>query len=159
MFRSTVFIMLGIFCFCTYSFAQEYSHGPRQKGEVILDELLMGKNSFFATVGSGGCTGKGSFRLDVKKEEGVTAQAPHYVLTINRVTLDECKAIVEGGILIFWDLEKDLGLKGPFTFSVRNKVYSGFHPFASDGPDDSLIAVVKKHLGARGAQSKGTETR
>jgi hypothetical protein len=151
MFRSTVFIILGLFCFCTYSFAQEYSHGPRQKGEVILDELLMGKNSFFVTVGSGGCTNKGSFRLDVRKEEGVTAQAPHYVLTVNRIALDECKAIVEGGILLSWDLEKDLGLKGPFTFSVRNKVYSGFHPFASDD-DDSLVSVIRKH---RKAESNG----
>jgi hypothetical protein len=158
MFRSAVFIMLSIFIFCAHSFAQEYSHGPRQKGEVILDELLMGKNSFFATVGSGGCTSKGSFRLDVRKEEGVTPQAPHYVLTINRVALDECKAIVEGGTLLSWDLEKDLGLKGPFTFSVRNKVYSGFHPFASDD-DDSLVAMVRKHISARDAQSKGTEAK
>ncbi len=91
-FRSLVFIVL--FCmFYTYSFAQQYSAGPRQTGEVILDDLLTGKNSLFMKVGSNGCTGKGSFRIDIKKEEGITPKAPHYILTGNRIKPDECKTI------------------------------------------------------------------
>lgn len=71
---------------------------------------------------------------------------PHYILTINRVSKDECKAIIDVGIPIFWDLEKDLGLKGDFTFSVRNMVYSVSYPFLSDADEESFLSVVKKHF-------------
>jgi len=49
-----------------------------------------------------------------------------------------------GGIVISWDLEKDLGLKGSFTYSVRNRVYSVYQPL-DDG--ESLSAIVAGRLG------------
>lgn len=121
----------------------EYSHGPRQTGEVVLDELLMGSNKFFIRVGSGGCTAKGSFKVDVKKGEGLTPIAPHYVLTIKRIKVDECKAIVDNGTLILFDMEKDLGIKGDFIYSLTNPVYS-----SSRVPrmDESLLSIIEKSL-------------
>lgn len=142
LFGSMAFIIVfGLFC--TGAFAQPYSHGPGQKGEEILDELLLGNSMFWVTVGSSGCTGKGSFRVDVGRQEGASPAAPHYTLTIHRVASDECKAMT-GGVVISWDLEKDLGLKGSFTYSVRNRVYSVYQPL-DDG--ESLAAIVARRLG------------
>ncbi len=112
---STVFV----FVFCTSLFAQQYSHGPRYTGEEVLDELLIGKKTLVIKVGSGGCTGKSSYRIDAEKAEGITSLAPNYILTIKRVQIDECKAIVDDGPVISWDLEKDLGLTGNYTVSVE----------------------------------------
>lgn len=142
-FRSLVFAITFVLI-STCSFAQQYSHGPRQNGEAILDELLMGKSLFLVKVGSNGCTGKGSFRVDVKKQDGISQIAPHYVLTINRVAPDECKAIADEGIVISWDLEKDLGLKGSFTYSVRNMVYSVYDPVEDE---ESFLSLVAKQFG------------
>lgn len=137
-------LAIALSSFCACAFAQPYSHGPRQNGEAILDELLMGNALFLVKVGSNGCTSKGSFRIDVKRQEGITSIAPHYVLTINRIAPDECKAIVDDGIMLSWDLEKDLGLKGSFTYSVRNMVYSVYQPFEDE---TSLLSVIAKQLG------------
>lgn len=152
-FRSLVLITL-FFVFSTYSFAGQYSAGPRQTGEEVLDELLIGTDSIFAKVGSNGCTGKGSFRIDIKKEEGVSSRTPHYVLTINRISKDECKAIVEDGALIFWDLEKDLGLTGNYTFSVTNMVHNVDKKLrlGRGGDDNSLVSIIKKHVTAVGVE-------
>ncbi len=142
LFGSMAFIaVFGLFCTC--ALAQPYSLGPGQKGEEILDELLLGNSMFWVKVGSSGCTGKKSFRVDVGRQEGITTASPHYTLTIHRVAADECKAII-GGIVISWDLEKDLGLKGSFTYSVRNRVYSVYEPF-DDG--ESLSSIVARRLG------------
>ena len=142
----SITLAAGLVMLSVSLYAQQYSAGPRHIGEEVLDELLMGRKSLLVRVGSGGCTGKGSFRVDVKKTEGMTPKAPHYILTINRTKIDECKAIFDGGTPIFWDLEKDLGLKGDFTFSVRNMVYSVTHPFLADDNEESFLSIVKKHL-------------
>lgn len=101
-----------------------FSLSPRQTGEEILEELTISPNTVTIKVGSNGCTDKNSFRVDVKKEDGITNKAPHYKLTIYRIKLDECKAIVDEGVLITFDLEKDCGLSGVYTFSIMNRVYS-----------------------------------
>lgn len=148
-------VLIFMSAFSTGAFAQPYSHGPRQTGEVVLDELLVGRNSLLVKVGSNGCTSKTSFRIDTKREEGITPIAPHYILTLDRIVPDECKAIVEEGVLIFWELDNDLGLKGNFTFSVRNMVYSttsGFHP-----DDDSLLSIIKKSFSIGGTPRSGAE--
>lgn len=144
-FIKAFFLFVVIFCvlFLTPKSYAEYSHGPRQTGEVVLDELLMGSNRFVISVGSGGCTAKGSFKVDVKKEEGLTRKAPHYALTIRRIKPDKCKAIVDDGILILFDMEKDLGIKGDFTYSLTNRVFSssGVQP-----SDESLWSVIEKYF-------------
>ncbi|MHC1696955.1 MAG: hypothetical protein AB9919_02580 [Geobacteraceae bacterium] len=140
-------IFFPVFMLCISVLAQEafadYSHGPRQIGEAVLDELLLGRNKFVISVGSNGCTAKGSFKVVVKKEKGLTPKSSHYALSIKRIRADECKAIVEGGTLILFDLEKDLGIQGNFTYSVTNHVYS------SSGErmwDESLWSVIEKNF-------------
>lgn len=54
-----------------------YALSPRQTGEEILEELEIRPDTFTIRVGSNGCTDKNSFRVDVKKEEGITKKAPH----------------------------------------------------------------------------------
>jgi hypothetical protein len=143
-------LLLSLFL-CGRAFGQPYSHGPREIGEEVLDELLLGERTVAAKVSSGGCTGKGSFRVDVEKNEGLTSRLPHYVLTIRRVAVDECKAIVDDGPVIVWDLGKDLGLTGNYTFSVRNMVYSIHSPYDDRDPERSMLSTVEKQMGIRGA--------
>lgn len=137
-----IFCILGMLFFTPISLAQ-YSYGPRQAGEVVLDELLMGSTKFIVRVGSNGCTDKSSFRIDVKKEAGLSEKAPHYSLTIIRIQTDECKAIVDDGVLVLFDLEKDLGLKGDFTYSLTNQVYSSSRIQPSE---ESLFFIVEKYF-------------
>jgi hypothetical protein len=151
----SVIVLIIMSVISTGAFAQPYSHGPRQTGEAVLDELLVGRNSLLVKVGSNGCTSKASFRIDSKKEEGISPIAPHYMLTVARIRPDECKAIVDEGVLIFWELDKELGLKGNFTFSVRNMVYSVSSGYHSD--EDSLLSVIKKSFSIGGNPGSGTE--
>ncbi|UWX56909.1 hypothetical protein NY406_06550 [Chlorobaculum sp. MV4-Y] len=109
--------------------AISWSPGPRQTGEVLLDEAVTGLGGFVIRVGSNGCTSKNSFDVLVKKKAGITSLAPHYELTIVRKTPDECKAIVEDGVVIAYDLKNDLGISGNYTYSITNPVSSA-HPFA-----------------------------
>lgn len=120
-----------------------YSHGPRQTGEAVLDEILMGTKKFVVRVGSGGCTSKGSFKVEVKKEDGLSKISPHYVLTIMRISVDECKALLADGILILFDMEKDVGIKGQFTYSLTNQVYSSSRDQMWDEP---ILTVIEKHF-------------
>jgi len=152
-FRNTV-LFLAVVIFCPCVFAQQYSHGPKQKGEAVLEELLIGKKTLLIKVGSGGCTSKSSFRIDTRKVDGITPLVPHYILTINRAQIDECKAIVDDGPVILWDFEKDLGMKGRFTISVRNMVSVIPPPYETEDAENSMLSAVKKHLDIEGAKSK-----
>lgn len=138
-----LFVAMFFALFLTPKSYAGHSHGPRQIGEEVLGELLMGSGRFVISVGSNGCTAKGFFKVDVKKEEGLTPIAPHYVLTVNRIKPDECKAIVDDGTLILYDLKKDFGIKGAFTYSLTNRVNS-----SSRVPvwDESLLSVIEKHF-------------
>jgi hypothetical protein len=62
-------------------------------------------------------------------------------LTIVRKTPDECKAIVEDGALIAYDLKRDLGISGNYTYVITNPVSSA-HPFA-DTSEYYLPKIVK----------------
>jgi hypothetical protein len=121
--------------------ARPYSLGPRQTGEVILDESVIGPKGFIIRVGSNGCTGRNSFDVSVKKEPGVSDRAPHYVLTVVRKVPDECKAIVDDGAVIAFDLQKDCGITGNYTYSLSNPVSSP-HPFLQ--PADSFFSSALK---------------
>jgi hypothetical protein len=155
-----LFIFLGLLCVPS-TYAQQYSSSSRQTGEAVLDELLIGEDVLIVKTGSNGCTGKNSFRIDIQKGQGLDPKVPHYLLTINRVNSDECKAIVYDGVLIVWDLRKDLGLKDNFTFSVKNMVYSVIagRKFRIAG-EDSLVSIINKHFAITGTeQKKGEDTR
>lgn len=121
----------------------QLSQSPRQTGEEVLEEILMGSKKFIIRVGSNGCTDKGSFKVDVKKEDGLSLKSPHYILTILRIKPDECKAIVDEGALVLFDMEKDIGIKGSFTYSVANRVFSSSRIQPSD---ESLFSIIGKYF-------------
>ncbi|MBN1471663.1 MAG: hypothetical protein JW925_07770 [Syntrophaceae bacterium] len=137
-------LICGVLFFSLAAYA-EISHSPRQTGEEVLIELLMGPGRFIASVGSNGCTEKGFFKVEVKKEEGLSIKTPHYVLTIVRIMTDDCKAIVDGGTPILFDLEKDLGIRGDYTYSITNQVFSSA---GVQSKDDSLWSIVEKYFTA-----------
>jgi hypothetical protein len=100
-----------------------FVEGQRTLGHIVVTELAIRERKLVFRTDSGGCTDAGSFTVDIAKEEGIAAKAPHCRLTIRRIRVDECKAFLIDGILIELDLEKDLGLKGAYTISVENPVY------------------------------------
>jgi hypothetical protein len=102
--------------------ALEVSRSPRELGTAVLLDLSIRDGRVSFRVDSNGCTDAGSFEVRVSREEGITAKAPHYRLTIQRVRIDECKAMLWEGVVIELDLEKDLGLTGAYTLSVTNPV-------------------------------------
>ncbi len=104
--------------------ALKVSRSPRELGAAILRDLSIRDGKISFRVDSNGCTDAGSFKVRVSREEGVTPKSVHYQLTIERIQIDECKAMVWEGVLIETDLEKDLGLTGTYTLSVRNPVLS-----------------------------------
>ncbi len=115
--------------------AQRISHGPRELGVVVLQELVVKEEKVIIRVDSGGCTAKSSIRANIRKEKGITDRSPHYAVTFERVRIDECKAILSDGVLIEYDIPKDLGLAGLYTLAVTNWVF----PRSEDAVVDEMI--------------------
>lgn len=101
---------------------ETFVEGQRALGPIVVTELAIRDGKLVFRADSGGCTEAASFEVDVVKEEGVLASVPHYRLTIRRVRVDDCKALLLDGVLIELDLEKDIGLSGRYTVSVENPV-------------------------------------
>lgn len=97
------------------------SHGPRELGEEVLSELVLKEGKLIIRVGSGGCTGKSSIRPEVKKV-GELEGVPIHLVTFLRVRIDECKALVDEGALLEYDVAADLGITGLGMLSVANPV-------------------------------------
>lgn len=100
-----------------------------------------GKISF--RVDSGGCTDASSFKVRIGRQEGLTPKSAHYQLTIERVRIDECRAVLWEGVVIGLDLERDLGLRGTYTVSVANPVLS------------NLLAATVRAIELRRADRRG----
>jgi hypothetical protein len=100
------------------------SRSPRELGTAVLRELAIQDGKIRFRVDSGGCTDAGSFKVRVRRLEGIARKSAHYQLTIERVRIDECKAMLWDGVEIELDLQRDLGLKGKYTLSVGNPVLS-----------------------------------
>ncbi len=98
------------------------SRSPREPGTAVLRELSIRDGKIGFRVDSNGCTDAGSFKVRVNRVGGLSPKVPHYQLTIERVRIDECKAMIWEGVLIEMDLGKDLGLTGGYTVSVGNPV-------------------------------------
>jgi len=145
--------MCGVLLWTTDAYSQ-LSLGPRQTGEEVLRELLMGSNKFIVCVESNGCTDKASFKVDVKKEKGLSSRAPHYVLSVIRIRPDECKAIVPDGTMVVFDLAKDLGLEGDFSYSLTNRVFVSSR---TEPSDESLMSVVEKYFTVKSSEIQQTE--
>ena len=111
-----------ILLFITPLLAGQYSGGQRETGEVILNSLAIKDGKLSFRTGSGGCTDKKSFKVNVEAGRELPGYTRHYILTITRIVPDECKALFDDGVVIEYDLEKDLGLKGNYAVSVKNTV-------------------------------------
>jgi hypothetical protein len=134
----------------SYSLAAA-SQDQRQLGEEVLLEALLGPRQLMVRVATGGCTDKDSFKVGMVKTPGASPQtAPHYVLTLNRIKADDCKAFLPNGAPVLFDLQKDLGLSGVFTFSLANKVRSS--PGA-DSSEESFFGIIKKYFTAKDRSS------
>jgi hypothetical protein len=108
----------------------QVSRSPRDLGTELLRDLSIRDGKISFRVDSNGCTDAASFRVRVSRQEGITAKTPHYQATIERVRVDECKAMLWDGVVIELDLEKDVGLTGTYTLSVTNPVL----PKGGSGP-------------------------
>ncbi|MCK4514678.1 MAG: hypothetical protein KAU31_05430 [Spirochaetaceae bacterium] len=118
-------LVLFLLAFPVSADTGEFSVSQREIGPIIVTELTIRNGILFFRTDSGGCTDAASFVVDIEREDGISAVIPHYRLTIRRVCIDECKALLWDGVLIELDLEKDLGLTAPFSVSVENPVYQG----------------------------------
>jgi len=139
----------------------QISHGPRQPGQEVVAELVTKPNKLIVRVASNGCTGKGSFRVDIQKQEGLTEKVPHYVVDIIRVAADQCKAIAEGGALITFDMEKDLGLTGDYTYSVANRILQDPRLIVNDTTVNNFryyLEFEKKHVRLKNGRFKQGST-
>jgi hypothetical protein len=126
--KALFFIAVMCLCLPAALFAQslpiKLSAGQRELGVVILADLSVKDGVLSFTAPSGGCTDKSSFKVTVKKEKGISEKTLHYILSVERIKADDCKALLAEGVTIAFDLEKDLGLKGAYTFAVANPLYS-----------------------------------
>ncbi len=120
------------------------SQSPRETGVAVLRDLSIRDGVLAFRVDSGGCTDASSFRVRAEKEGGISAKVPHYRLTIERVRIDECKAMLWDGVVIELDLARDVGLKGTYTVSVTNPVQR-----ADDGLDANraLLGATVRAIG------------
>jgi len=125
--------------------AEVLSQSQRELGVVVPRELLVTDGKVLLRVDSGGCTDKASIRAGVRKEQGSEATKPHYVLTFERVRVDDCKALLLEGVLLEYDLAKDLGITGSYTLAVTNKVREGI-PAEGDALKGELRAATLKAL-------------
>jgi hypothetical protein len=118
------------------------SHGPRELGTVVLQNLNIKDGKVIIEVATGGCTDKAAIKGNVQGEKGVTERAPHYVVTFERVRVDDCKALpFDGdGVVLEYDLADDLGIAGLYTLSVTNGVF----PRSSDSVAEEM--VLKREL-------------
>ena len=106
-------------------YAGSVINGQQEKGEIVLKSLSVADGKIIFRTDTGGCTDEKSFRVNVKQVKGSSyMKKPHYTLTIERVVPDYCKGLFPGGVVIGIDLEKDAGLKGDYTVSVTNMVYT-----------------------------------
>jgi hypothetical protein len=133
--------------------AEKVSRGPRELGVVVLQELVVKEDKVIIRVDSGGCTSKSSIKANIQKEKGLTERAPHFVVTFERVRIDECKALLSEGVLIEYDIPRDLGLAGMYTLAVTNWVF----PRSEESIVDEMI--LKRSLLASTARAIEMEIR
>ena len=86
------------------------------RGEVLLG-LSATPKTVEIQVASGGCTGKGDFRVDLNSGGAKTAP---YSITFHRTRNDDCKAFLPDGVQLSFTRE-ELGLTGTSEFIVTNR--------------------------------------
>ena len=110
-------VIIGLLCLLAAS-AVGFAETPQGIEEVLMG-LAADSKTLTVRAESGGCTEKRDFHIAVQKSGD---RALHHVLTIYRIRRDECKAFLLDGVELKFDLNKDLGLSGFYTYSVANKI-------------------------------------
>lgn len=137
MIKKTITVLAaGIFLLSSGLLAQVPD--ARRTGEEVLYEALLGAKGFLIVVESNGCTQKESFQVDSLKNKNQDGSL-HYAFTVRRVRPDDCKGMAER-VIIHFDIEKDLGIKGRFTYSLANRI------FQARAGEDSLFSIVEKYF-------------
>ena len=92
----------------------------RDLGVVILEDFSIKGGVLSFRTATGGCTDKDSFKISVSRAAGISERVSHFILTIERIKPDDCKAFFPDGVVMEFDLEKDLGLTGVYVVSISN---------------------------------------
>jgi hypothetical protein len=92
----------------------------RDLGIVILEDFSIKDGVLSFRTATGGCTDKDSFKISVARGTMSSGRASHFILTIERIKPDDCKAYFPEGVVVEYDLEKDLGLTGVYVVSLSN---------------------------------------
>jgi hypothetical protein len=139
--------------FCAPLLAGGISSGPQELGIVVLKKLEIREGKVIIMVDSGGCTDKTAIKANVQEEEGITKGSPRYVVTFERVRVDDCKALLLDGTVLEYDLAEELGIDGNSTLSVTNGV--------SPRSMDAITAenALKRELAAAMIRAIGRELR
>jgi len=119
-----IFIIIISFILIGSLSAQLLENSRNKKGEIILKNPSISNGILSFISETGGCTDKNSFKVRIEKDKKIGGFT-HYRLTVERINPDYCKAFFPEGILIRFDLEKDLGLKGNYTVSIVNRIITG----------------------------------
>jgi hypothetical protein len=124
------------------------SDNPRELGPVVLKELVIKDGKVMVRVDSGGCTDKASLKAKVQREKGLSESTPHYVLSFERVRADDCKAMMLEGVVLEYDIAKDLGIGGVHTLSVSNRVVPRTQRAATEGnaPSEALLSATVRSI-------------
>ncbi|MCX8161352.1 MAG: hypothetical protein N3G18_10575 [Candidatus Saccharicenans sp.] len=134
--KTIMALMAGIFLMASGLLAQ--FPDARRPGEEVLYEALLGARGFLIVAESNGCTQKESFQVDSLKKKNQDGSA-HYVFTVRRIRPDECKRMPER-VIISFDIEKDLGIKGQFTYELTNRI------FPARAEEGSLYSIIEKYF-------------
>jgi hypothetical protein len=132
-----VFIVAINFLFLHKTYA-DYVSSQRSVGPIMVNEVLFNGPLMVVNVASGGCTDNQSFKLEATKQD--SSGVPFYTITIKRVKADTCKALIDGGVYLVFDVAKDLGLNGKFYYKLANPIL----PIANNN-ENSLLSVIKNH--------------
>ncbi len=92
----------------------------RDLGIVILENFSVKDGVLSFRTATGGCTDKGSFKISVSRAAGISERVSHFILTIERIKSDDCKGFFPDGVVVEFDLDKDLGLSGAYAVSISN---------------------------------------
>ena len=112
-----ILIFMTLFCASWLS-----AFDQNRAGEILLKSLSIKEGKLSFGTDTGGCTSKSSFRVDIEPGKDSSGEMKTYTLTIKRVRPDDCKGFFPEGIVIEYEIGKDLGIKGSYTISVKNRI-------------------------------------
>lgn len=120
--KKKITLMLILMFMALFSASWLSAFDQHKTGEIILKSLSVKEGKLSFGTDTGGCTSKGSFRVDIEPGKNSSGEMKAYTLTIKRIRPDDCKGFFPEGIVIEYEIGKDLGIKGSYTISVKNRI-------------------------------------